>query len=87
VPEDLRAAKLRARGWIPPRDKYDICFLDCPHEGWTLKLDSAEITLCLDDAMVLENGAWRGDYGGAPLPPTSAAVVWPWRPLEQAVAS
>ena len=85
--EDLRAARLIARGWTPPRDHLDICYLDCAEPGFTKVVRGSEICLCVDDAMVLENGSWGEDYAGAPLPPASRATRWPWRPLEQAVAS
>lgn len=71
-------------GWhivSPP----DICWLDCEYPG-ILEREQAghRIILCHGHAETLERGSYRGDYSGAPLPPGSRAVAWPWLRSDQA---
>jgi hypothetical protein len=75
---------LSDRGWVHPGfGEHDICWLDCPEEATCCRtVGDRRIVLCLPHALVLEAGAWRGRYDGAPLPPGSRAITWPWQPLE-----
>jgi hypothetical protein len=72
---------LAANGWSP--QVYDLCWLDCPEPGYRKTWYSNEICLCAAHARVLESGRYGGSYKGAPLPPESAAVAWPWCPVER----
>jgi hypothetical protein len=79
---------LVSRGWDMTKP-VDICHLDCPAPGYRkIIIDQAghewEIILCLEDALVLEEGAWEGDYDGALTPAYSRAAEWPWRALAEA---
>jgi len=62
---------------------FDLCWLDCDQAGWLLtwpRRGRAEcICLCPQHALILEQGRYRQDYEGAPLPPDSKAGAWPWR--------
>jgi hypothetical protein len=69
-------------GWpVMVRERYDICWLDCSRDGWLKTSDDGlqVICLCPVHALVLETGAFDGDYAGAILPPDSMAMSWPWR--------
>lgn len=69
-------------GWpVMVRDPYDLCWLDCDAQGWLKTSDDGMqvICLCPPHALVLETGAFDGDYNGALLPPDSMAMAWPWR--------
>ncbi len=68
---------LRERGWELGAS-FDYCWLDCEQPGFRKVDRSQEICLCLPHAQLLEEGVWAGDYTGAPLPPDSMAVEWPW---------
>jgi hypothetical protein len=76
-------AFLAARGWDMSAP-VDTCHLDCPAPGYLKVTGGMEIILCPDDAMVLEAGAWHGDYSGAVTPADSMAEVWPWMPAQVA---
>jgi hypothetical protein len=84
-------AFLESRGWQMSQP-VDICSLDhSESEPGYLKVvttggEQWEIILCAADALVLEEGAWEGDYTGAPTPPDSRAADWPWMPVVQAAA-
>lgn len=79
---------LVSQGWLLLREA-DICWLDCPEPAFCYRIRgrSQHIVLCLRHAMVLQAGAWRGDYSGAPVPPDSRATAWPWQPLWQEYAA
>lgn len=81
---------LAENGWpVLVHPPYDLCWLDCNRRGWLKTSDDGErvICLCPQHALVLEAGAYHGDYTGAPLPPESVAGQWPWRScLEEAAA-
>lgn len=68
----------------------DVCWLDhaaapAYRKVWTDRYGRRwEIYLCPGDALVLEQGAWNGDYDGAPTPGASMAGEWPWLPLAEA---
>lgn len=72
------------RGWRlinPP----DVCWLDCEAPGiLEREYHGRHIILCRPHAQALEEGSYRGDYTGAPLPPDSFATSWPWLPAERA---
>lgn len=74
-------AQLSESGWPVLGQEYDLCWLDCDVRGWLkLSADGEKcICLCLDHALVLEHGSFKGDYNGALLPPGSMANDWPWR--------
>jgi hypothetical protein len=79
---------LSARGWDMTAVA-DRCWLDCDGDGyrktWADRRGTRwEICLCPQDALVLEEGAWGGDYSGAPTPGDSAAGEWPWLLLPEA---
>lgn len=61
---------------------WDLCWLDCPEPGYLLVSGNRCICLCLAHAVTLQAGCWHGDYSGAPLPPASRAVAWPWQLLD-----
>lgn len=75
---------LADHGWlIIGKVPYDLCWLDCSASGW-LKVDNGRcICLCPDHALVLEQGAFNGDYDGALPPADSMADDWPWRVQEE----
>jgi hypothetical protein len=76
---------LHDQGWVIRRQaSYDLCWLDCDNPGWLKQCQGQRICLCIAHAVLLEEGAWRGDYTGAPLPPDSRAQEWPWRPVTEA---
>jgi len=71
---------LAAQGWFMLAEA-DICWLDCPEPASCYRVGGGEhIVLCAPHAAFLQAGAWRGDYSGAPLPPGSRAISWPWLP-------
>ena len=74
-------AFLASRGWDLSAP-VDTCYLDCAEPGYVKTAEIGgrrqEIILCLADAMVLEEGAWEGDYSGALTPADSRAGEWPW---------
>lgn len=74
---------LASRGWDMSAP-VDTCHLDCPAPGYLKVVGEREIILCPDDAMVLEQGAWHGDYTGAVTPADSMASEWPWMALQEA---
>lgn len=82
--DDLRAW-LAARNWELTQAS-ELCWLDHPspvppgyRKEWTDRQgETWEIFLCLEDAAVLERGAFGGDYRGALTPPDSRAQEWPW---------
>jgi YD repeat-containing protein len=89
MPADDAREQLTSRGWEDGAG--EKCWLDCTAPGlrreWTDRAGQEwEIFLCPDDAAVLEQGAWNGDYSGAPLPEDSQAREWPWLAVERAVA-
>jgi hypothetical protein len=69
---------LADRGW--GRNIYDLCWLDCPRDGYLKAHRGREICLCGRHAVLLEHYRdVNGSYRNAPLPPDSLAVEWPWR--------
>lgn len=68
---------LAKHGWS--QEAYDVCWLDCGEQGHLLQWHHSEICLCPVHAELLESGYLNGTYAGAPLPPDSVAVSWPWR--------
>lgn len=80
---------LEGRGWpVAEYPAFDICWLDCDRPGM-LKVSATGFTcicLCIEHAVVLENGRFGADYDGALLPPDSMAGAWPWRGIEVAEA-
>lgn len=74
---------LAARGWDMSAP-VDTCHLDCPDPGYLKIVNGMEIILCPADALVLEAGAWHGDYSGAETPADSMAAEWPWMALQEA---
>jgi hypothetical protein len=74
---------LAARGWDMSAP-VDLCYLDCPAPGHLKVVAGTEIILCPAHAMVLEAGAWHGDYTGAETPAGSMAGEWPWMPAQVA---
>lgn len=78
----VQLRSLAEKGWpVLTREPYDLCWLDCDGKGWLKTSDDGEqcICLCPAHALVLEEGAYEGDYTGALLPPGSMAGAWPWR--------
>lgn len=78
---------LAENGWpVLVKQPFDLCWLDCNKDGWLKTSDDGEqvICLCPKHAMLLEEGAFLGDYTGAQLPPDSMAQAWPWRGWEVA---
>jgi hypothetical protein len=84
---DMDARWLAAHDWSA--EPVDVCWLDCDQPGYLKTWRSRsgprkhwrnyEIVLCVPHAKVLEAGAYDGSYIGAPPPPDSAAVSWPWQ--------
>jgi len=72
---------LAGRGWELTAP-VDICHLDHDEPGYRKVIERGgcryEIILCLPDAMVLEQGSYRGDYDGAETPADSRAAEWPF---------
>jgi hypothetical protein len=60
-------------------EPWDLCWLDCPEDGYLLVDGDREICLCPEHAARLRAGRFGGSYAGAPLPPDSMAGAWPWR--------
>lgn len=61
----------------------DVCWMDCSAPAAARRESGGrEIVLCEFHALYLQAGCWDGDYSGAPLPPDSVAVSWPWRSLD-----
>jgi hypothetical protein len=88
VPDQARAV-LAAHGWDVSA-VYDMCWLDCSADGYFRQWADSdgrrwEICLCLDDALTLQRGAFKGNYAGAPLPVDSRRAEWPWLPAEKSV--
>jgi hypothetical protein len=89
MPDDLKMW-LAERGWeLDGPD--EPCWLDHADRGFRKEWTDAcgatwEIFLCLEDAQVLENGAFAGNYRGALTPPGSRAQVWPWMLVSEAAA-
>lgn len=76
-------------GWpILVRAPFDLCWLDCNRKGWLKTDDAGELCICLcpEHAMVLESGAYNGDYNGALLPAGSMANEWPWMKADDVAA-
>lgn len=80
--EDSRLGRLVVLGWSA--EPWDMCWLECDDPGlrrvWTDPEGRERvIALCVPHAMVIESGAFGGDYDGAPLPAGTMCTRWPWR--------
>lgn len=76
---------LAEQSWpVLVKDSFDLCWLDCSKKGWLKTDDAGELCICLcpAHALVLEEGAYNGDYNGALLPAGSMANEWPWKRCE-----
>lgn len=86
MPEDVTAF-LTSRGWDMSAP-VDTCWLDHDEPGYLKTAvvggKRCEIILCPADAAVLEDGAFEGDYAGAPTPADSLATEFPWLVLAAA---
>lgn len=80
---------LTQAGWSEePWDEF--CWLECSDPAYLKEWHGPDglvrqIALCEKHALILEHGAFNGEYSGAPLPRDTFCTEWPWRVVEGTV--